>query len=471
MKKTVFSKLFFNNIIIITASFLVLTIVGGMLIGEAVTEEKDLSVKNTAHTIGSFIGNGIPRERLEHFLYGISQSSKNSILLVAPGGDILLASVDDQVYNRDMRKLPMNECVDVFKGEEVKETGNLGGVYTRNMINYKFPYYDGDKVAMAVFISVRADLAMAQHYKLLKTLVISSVSVILLAFVLSYAFSKQISKPIREIGGNVKKVSKGELSSRVNPKGKTYNIREIRELADNFNEMAFHVEKTEELRNNFISDVSHELRTPMTTIGGFVDGILDGTIPPERQSEYLAIVKDEVSRLSALVNTFLEVARTENKNHTVELSEFDMNEVVRRTVINLESLIVEKEIYVDIIFETDPCFVKADKKLIKSVMNNLMENAIKFTNSKGKIRVSEKIRQNEVFISVYNTGCGIAENDKPFIFERFFKADKSRSTIKGTGIGLYIVKDILNRHGKNITVESEEGKFAEFTFSLDRIKD
>ena len=130
------------------------------------------------------------------------------------------------------------------------------------------------------------------------------------------------------------------------------------------------------------------------------------------------------------------------------------------------------KILVDIVFEIDPCYVKADKNLIRSVMSNLLENAVKFTNQKGNIRITQKIYQHEVFVSVYNTGCGIAEEDKPFVFERFYKADKSRSVNRqGTGIGLYLVKDVLSRHGKTITLLSEEGKYAEFTFSLEQGKE
>ena len=473
MKKTIFSKVFLNNIIIITISFMVLIVSGGFLISDAIDSDRDATVEETAHAIRGFLGSGIPPERVEHFLYGISQSTKNSILLVNKNGEIALASVNDQLYNTDARTVPKEKCAKVMKGETVKVKGNLGGVYKESMITYQFPYKArrSNEVTGAIFISMPESSVQRASTKLFNTLLMAIILVVFLSFALSYALSRRISRPIREINKRVKTFAKGDFSSRVDS-SKHCKITEIQELADTFNDMAFHMEKAEDIRNNFISDVSHELRTPMTTIGGFVDGIMDGTIPPERQNEYLVIVKDEVSRLSSLVNSFLDVTRNENEKKEIELTNFDINEIIRRTVINFEKKIVSKEISVDIIFETDPCYVKADSTLIKSVLNNLIENAIKFTDANGQIRIFVSIHQHEAVISVYNTGCGIGAEDKPFIFERFYKGDKSRSSNqKGTGIGLYIVKDIIGRHGKKISVNSVEGEFAEFTFTLDKGKE
>ncbi len=473
MKRTIFSKVFLNNIIIITVTFLTLTILGGFFVNEAVEEERDMVVENNARSIESFMRNDIPSDQLRHFLHGVSQSTENNILIVDRDGRIMMASVNERTYNYDAGYVPKEVCKDVFNGKKDKVHGTLGGVYKTKMITYQFPFenFRTHEVTAAIFISVPAAIVRESQQEILRVVCMIVVMVVVLSFLLSYALSRQISKPIREISASVRSFAKGDFSRRVDL-SKNYKIREVQELAETFNSMAFRMEKAEDLRNNFISDVSHELRTPMTTISGFVDGILDGTIPPEKQDEYLAIVKDEVLRLSGLVNSFLDVARSEKNNRTLDMTNFDMNEVVRRTVLNLESKIIEKEIYVDIVFETDPCFVKADKNLIKSVLTNLLENAIKFTDRKGKICISEKIRQHEVAVSVYNTGCGIAKEDIDFIFERFYKGDKSRSLNKdGTGIGLYIVRDVMERHGKAVSVNSVEGEYAEFVFTLEKGKE
>ena len=209
----------------------------------------------------------------------------------------------------------------------------------------------------------------------------------------------------------------------------------------------------------------------MTTISGFVDGILDETIPPERQRDYLLIVRDEIVRLSSLVNSFLSLTRLQTGSQTLEITTFDINEAIRRTLVGFESKIEEKQINVSVNYDEEPCLVKADMNLIRQVIGNLVENAIKFTNTGGTLAVTVKSARNSAVVSVYNTGCGIAEEEQALIFERFYKADKSRSLNReGTGIGLYIVKDILNRHGRDISVSSKEGEFAEFTFSLEKGK-
>lgn len=474
MRKTIFTKIFANNMIIIMLSFVVLTLSGGWLLSDAVEKDRTTNIQESATAIKGFLESGVPPQRVEHFLYGISQSSNKSILLVNKEGKIVLASVNDQLYNEDVTSVPVDQIAEVFKGKEIETKGDLGGVYKKKMITFQTPYCDRhtNEVLGGILISVPASIVQDAQANLFKTMLVTIGFVILLACILSYAISRRISKPIREIGNTVKKFAEGDFSTRVDSTQKRYNITEIQNLANTFNDMAFHMEKAEDIRNSFVSDVSHELRTPMTTIGGFVDGIMDGTIPREKQNEYLAIVKDEVSRLSALVNSFLDVARNDNNKNPLEITHFDINEAIRRTILNLESRIVDKKISVDIVFEIDPCYVKADKNLIMSVLNNLIENAIKFTDENGQIRVFVSMRQHEVVISVYNTGCGIAEDDKPFIFERFYKGDKSRSrNQKGTGIGLYIVKDILDKHGKNIKVNTVEGEFAEFTFTLDKGKE
>ena len=499
-KRSIFSKIFLNNIIVIIVSFAVLMFSAGWFLSETIKEDRDSNIEESARAIQGFIasvtkqqnrgnsGMGLygmeefygvteaedSNRQIEHFLYGISKSSNKNILIVDEEGTICMASVNEQLFNPEQRTVSEEVIEPLFRGLEVELSGTLGDVYNKKMFTRCFPYINRstNQVTCGIIISVPAAMTDNARASLFGAMLLIIGIVVLFACVLSYAISRRISKPIRGVGRAVKEFADGDFSKRIDTNDRRYNIREIQELANTFNDMAFRVEKAEDIRNNFISDVSHELRTPMTTISGFVDGIMDGTIPHDKQNEYLAIVKDEVSRLSALVNSFLDVTRNEKTKKEPELTHFDINEVIRRTVLNLESEIIRKKINVDIIFETDPCYVKADKNLIKSVLNNLTENAIKFTDVKGQMRIFVSTQQHEVQISVYNVGCGISEDDKPFIFERFYKGDKSRSrNQQGTGIGLYIVKDILGRHGKKIRVNSVEGEFAEFTFTLDKGKE
>ncbi len=473
MKKTVFFKLFFNNIIIIIISTLILAMSGYVLISHTAYRERVETLKGNATAISGFINSGVTPERLESFIYGFSHSTGNSIIIIDDKGKMLMVSSVGDFYTPNISSVDMEYCKEVLRGREHIDRGTLGGVYKTEMFTLQMPVVSPNprQVVGAIFISAPAPKILRMQLYLYRTLGIAIICVLLLSLVISYALSRKISKPIKDMGCAVKKFAKGDFSSRVEPGEKGYNITEIEELAESFNDMAFSLEKAEDIRNNFISDVSHELRTPMTTIGGFVDGILDGTIPADKQNDYLVIVKDEVSRLSSLVNSFLDVTRSESGSHPLELSNFDINETIRRMMVNFESKISEKEIFVDINFDAEQCCVRADLGEIKRVLTNLIENAIKFTNTQGIIKISVRSKQQDAEISVYNTGCGIAENDRKLIFERFYKADKSRSLNReGTGIGLYIVKEIINRHGKNIEVKSQENEYAEFIFTLDKVK-
>ncbi len=472
MKKTVFSKIFLNNVIIILSSMLILAVSSFIIITHVEYNARIETLKDNAKAITRFIDSGIPAEQLENLLYGFSHSANKNIIIINKDCRIIMESTVDGSYTGEKRIVDKKFCREVLSGKDNVEKGTLGGIYSSDMYTLQLPIAEQrmGRIVGAIFISMPAPELLELQGKLFGTMSIAFLAVLLMSFLLSYALSKRISKPIKKMGIAVRKFAKGDFSSRVDL-DKGNSITEIEELEAAFNDMAFHLEKAEDIRNNFISDVSHELRTPMTTIGGFVDGILDGTVPAESREEYLKIVKDEISRLSSLVNSFLDVTRNAENKQELQTTVFDVNETIRRTLFNFESRICENDIEVDVVFETEACYVRADSDSITRVLTNLIENAIKFTNNGGILRISTETHQQEVFVSVYNTGCGISSEDRKLIFERFYKVDKSRSLNRdGTGIGLYIVKDIINRHGKNIIVKSVEGEYAEFVFTLDKGK-
>ena len=473
MKKSIFSKIFSINIATIIVGVLFLSAVHYIMMSQFVYHEKVDDLKENARTIAGFIETGTAPEKLQNFLYGFSHSTGTGILIVGRNGKILLASAPDGVYNNNALHIAPEYTEDVFKNRENIEKGTLGGVYKTEMFTLQVPIVSASKNAVlgAIFISNAAPEMTRMQAHLGRIILFSLFLVILISFGLSFALSRRLSRPIKSIVSAAKKFAQGDFSSRVDIGKHTGRIIEIDELTHTFNDMAENLEQSDNIRNNFISDVSHELRTPMTTIGGFVDGILDDTIPPERQRDYLLIVKEEIARLSSLLTSFLNITRLQADNRAFEPTAFDINETIRRTLVGFETVIEEKDIRVNVLLEKESCNVKADMNSIRQVMTNLLENAIKFTENGGEIRISVTTRQQEAVISVYNTGCGIAEDEQKLIFERFYKADKSRSLNRtGTGIGLYIVKDILSRHGKDITVKSREGEFAEFTFTLDLAK-
>jgi signal transduction histidine kinase len=241
---------------------------------------------------------------------------------------------------------------------------------------------------------------------------------------------------------------------------------EIRELATAFNNMADSLAQSETRRQEFVANISHELKTPMTTISGFTDGILDGTIPPEKQNEYLQVVSSETKRLARLVRKMLDISKLQSKQNVVGHESFDLCEIMCRMLLSLEGKINDRHLDIDVQMPEEPLKVWGEPDAITQVGYNLMDNAIKFSPPGGVIQLRIAAKDGKAYVTIRNQGPTIPAEELPLIFDRFHKSDKSRSMDKdGVGLGLYIVKTILNNHREQITVTSENGVTA-FTFTM-----
>lgn len=281
-------------------------------------------------------------------------------------------------------------------------------------------------------------------------------------FILTYFVSRNTVRPLVQMSVAAKKLSKGDFSTRINIDEKN----EIGDLANALNEMAISLENSETMRKNFIANVSHELKTPMTSISGFVDGILDGTIPESEHKKYLEIVSFESKRLSRLVVSMLNMAKFESGEVELNYSKVNINSSIIKCLLSFEKQINDKNI--DIYgLDKESIIIYADNDLIYQVIYNLVENAIKFVNQKGYIEFNLSV-ENDIFtFSIKNSGDGIKADDIPLIFDKFYKSDKSRSLDKtGVGLGLYIANSIINLHDGSIHVNSESGMYTEFVFSI-----
>ncbi len=301
--------------------------------------------------------------------------------------------------------------------------------------------------------------------EVLKIFVFNVAFVAVFVAIFVYLISKRITKPLSELTSAAKSIAGGDFKRRVN----IDTENEFSELGDTFNNMADSIEQLENMRSSFIANVSHDLRTPMTTIIGFVEGIMDGTIPEEKRQWYLSIVLDESRRLSRIVTDLLDLSKLEQGSFNIEPREFDINELMRLSIIKFEKRITEKNISLTVGFETENMRVDADKDAIQRVITNLFDNAIKFTPEGGFIDVNTGVKDGSAYVSIQNSGLGIEKKDLMHIFDRFYKSDKSRSLDKnGAGLGLYIVKSIIQAHGERVWAESEPGEFTRFSFTLAR---
>lgn len=299
---------------------------------------------------------------------------------------------------------------------------------------------------------------------MINSIVLTVAWLLIVAIFSIYFVSHQMMKPLREIGNAAKSFARGKYDVRVPERGDD----ELTELARSFNKMAEDIQSKDDMQKQFLSNVSHDLRTPMTTIAGFIDGILDGAIPYDKQEYYLNIIKNEVQRLNRLVSSLLDISRLQSGYRKFDKKQFNICETMRQTVISFENQFNEKKLDVEVDVEHFDMYAYGDEDAINQVIYNICHNAIKFSYEGGRYIIRIKSTgTGKVQFSVYNEGIGIAKEDIPYVFDRFYKSDKSRGLDKsGVGLGLFISKTIIDEHKGEMRVDSEIGKWCEFSFTI-----
>lgn len=469
-KKSIFQKLILGGFIIFLISFIMVGTFMFALVMNTTVGEKKMLLKNSAERIGEIglvtIKSDFPSAKFifNSVVENISINIGASIVTFDNNKKILTASgiYKKQFESNELKKDKNIE--NVLKGEEVSKVG-FGDKKGDTFLTYGMPIEENGIVRGGVLLSVSMPEINKSLKSILGNFLISALASLLIAFLLFYFIARRIVRPINEMSDAVKEFAKGKFDRRVSS-----NVEgELGELAENINNMAMSLENLENMRSSFISNVSHELRTPMTSITGFVEGVLDGTIPDDKKEEYLNIVLSESKRLSRLVTDLLNLSRIDSNNLKVNKRVFNINELIRLVIIKFESQITEKNI--DLTFETydDLCDVYADNDSITQVVTNILHNAIKFTDVGGSIGIRIWEYGDKVYVEIKNTGIGMTEEHLKYIWDRFYKADESRSMdTTGTGLGLFIVKNIINSHNEKIWAESLYGEFAKFTFSLSK---
>ena len=344
-------------------------------------------------------------------------------------------------------------------------TGIIKGLYNDPRYVVCMPISGGSASSGIVMVSTPTNSTTQILNRISNLFLTTSAFVILIAIVVASLFTQRESRPLREMARAANAFGHGDLEARVRVDEST--SEEMQELALAFNNMASSLQKSEYQRQEFVANVSHELKTPMTTISGYVDGILDGTIPEHRQSHYLHIVSDETKRLSRLVRSMLDISQLQSQDIPEEKKmHFDLEEIVGQVLITFEKKINDKHLDVDVEMPEHPVYTIANRDYITQVIYNLLDNAVKFCPQEKKLGVRIREGGSKAYISISNEGETIPPEELPLVFDRFHKLDKSRSKNRdGWGLGLYIVKTIVCSHGENISVTSRDGK-TEFTFTM-----
>lgn len=362
------------------------------------------------------------------------------------------------------KPIPAEIMLQAITEEGFSGASDLGGFFSSNYIVSAMPIVspEGEVDAVVfVFTDSRSETEMLSS--LLRTIVLSTMWVLIAMLLAIYFVSERTIGPLKSMSRAAKQFASGKMDVRVHVSGND----EIAELALAFNSMAESIANMEKMRSAFLGNVSHDLRTPMTTISGFVDGILDGTIPKDKHEYYLRIISSEVKRLSRLVKALLDISRIQAGERKFKPEYFDICEMARQILISFEQMIDKKHLEVEFDTDKDSMVAYADVDAIHQVLYNICDNAVKFSREGGALRVSVKSADKKLHVSVYNEGNGIPKEDIPYVFDRFYKTDKSRSLDRtGVGLGLFIARSVIEAHGEKIEVRSVQGEYCEFEFTL-----
>ena len=355
------------------------------------------------------------------------------------------------------RQHVMDTLAEVLKGEQIiqQQDGPSGPMFT-----VAVPWMDNGVALGAVYIQTAAQTVYAGFRGIAFKVALAALAVMALTGVIVFFITRQMVKPLRIMAQVAGEFAVGKFESRAPVSGSS----ETRELASAFNLMAGQLAALEQTRRDFVANVSHELRSPMTSMQGFLEGMLDGTIPREEHGKYMQIVLDETRRLSKLVGSLLNLSRMESSETQLAYSDFDIHESIRRVIIGNMSQLDDKNMDVTLSFEDEPMYVHADAEQIEQVLINLISNAVKYTPAGGHIAISTQQDKACTRVTVRDDGPGVKPEDAPYIFDRFYKADKSHTVGMGTGLGLAISKRIMEKHGQTLRLLPDTpGAAFEFT--------
>ena len=354
-----------------------------------------------------------------------------------------------------------------FSNGGLTDTGVISGLYTDQRYMVSLPVYtdSGAPLGLVLVSSPIGNTQLVMN-RITDIFIIVSILVVAICLLVMTVFLRQQASPLRDVARAASAFGHGDLTARVKTDG--HRSVEVEEMALAFNNMAASLQKSEYQRQEFVAHVSHELKTPMTTIAGYVDGILDGTIPPEKQSHYLQLVSEETKRLNRLVRSMLDISRLQDLGGLPEeqKNRFDLLECAGQVLIAFEQKINAKSLDVTVEFPDLPVFTQANQDYITQVIYNLVDNAVKFCPQEGQFSLKIHTGGSKAYVSVSNSGTPIPPQELPLVFDRFHKIDKSRSLNRDSwGLGLHIVKTIINAHGENISVTSGQEETT-FTFTL-----
>ena len=471
--KSTFSRTFSTIVITLLVAFLAIGTSFTLLVKKYLADTVVKDLRTDAQVIAQLVRSANSEDAVSGRDFNIalsvaaSVSGSDAVVCDANGRLVMCASSPLGCKHRGLM-LDNRYLQRVFENGGSSDTGVISQLYPEDRFIVAVPILaekTGARIGIVIVSSPTAGTTAVMD-RITEIFLFVSCLVILISVVVLIIFTRHQSKPLQQMARAANAFAHGEFSTRVETAG-NYPA-EVEELALSFNNMASSLQKSEYQRQEFVANVSHELKTPMTTIAGYVDGILDGTIPDEKKEHYLHIVSDETKRLNRLVRSMLDISRLQDQGGIPEAqkSRFDLEESLGQVLITFEQAITGKGLAVEVDMPEHPVFTHANADYITQVIYNLIDNAVKFSPEGGTLSLQIREGKGKAYVSVTNDGQTIPPEELPLVFDRFHKLDKSRSKNRDSwGLGLYIVKTIVCSHGEDISVTSRDGKTT-FTFTM-----
>ena len=393
----------------------------------------------------------------------IGESAEAYLFFTDNDGSILIASNPEMLHGDTVDEAVLTKADSVDKNYHLFST--LDGVLAeKSYISVSEMRSERGGHSGYLFLCSSGEQLAEFKQQFWSNFLLSACVMLLCASVLTKLLMRRLTDPLQKVTDAAQRFGGGDLSVRVEG---VEGEGEVADLARTFNRMAENIQSNDNSRGQFMGNIAHELRTPMTTIKGFVDGILDGTIPPDLQNHYLQLVSEETGRLARLIQNMLDLSKLESGEYPVNARMFNIWETVTGVALSAEQRINDGMIEIEGLTMDEKVLVYADPDLIHQVVYNLLDNAIKFTPAGGTIRFSVERLGPEVEIAIWNSGQGISPEALPYVFQRFYKEDRSRGLhARGAGLGLNICKVLVNLSGGQIRVESQQGEWCRFVFTL-----
>ena len=470
MRKTLYLKFLLAYLIFGFFGFTVVATFGSSMLQEHLKREKADSLYKEATLIANTYASGlynneVSLEVVEPQLHSLAVYMNSTIWIINPSGRMIL----DTNHPVDLEHPRIIEDFDATQSAgSYYTTGSFYDSFSEEMLSVFAPITSNFKVRGYVVIHTSMASLRSSSESILRISYIILIILFLLSLIILIFFTEMVYLPLRKITEATEQYAAGNMHYELQVDSED----EMGYLAASLSYMASEIARSEDNQKKFIANVSHDFRSPLTSIRGYLEAMLDGTIPPELYEKYLNIVLNETERLTKLTNSLLTLNNLNTRGMVLEKTDFDINTVIRNTAASLEGTCQQKRIAIELVLTGDQLPVRADMGKIQQVLYNLLDNAIKFSHSDSVIKIETTERRNKIFISVKDSGIGIPRDSLKLIWDRFYKTDLSRGKDKkGTGLGLSITKEIIQAHNENINVISTEGVGTEFIFSLPLVDD